>query len=499
MQMQTPVVRDLLLLGGGHSHVQVLKHFAMHPVPGIRLTLISDDYVSPYSGMVPGFIAGHYNLDEIQIALEPLCRGAGARFICARVIGLDRDERRVLMAGRPPLRYDYLSINSGARPDLKGMPGIAVKPINGFLAQWPAVFSSLQVGEQPMGTAKSTPYGKCRASRSSLILVGAGAGGVEMAFAGNVTVVNSSVPEHPQAQTIYGCFHGLHRSEQWIRLELRPIRKLDLLHDMPLEFLYLTMLRTVRGLTSEELEQYMARDDAGKHAMFASIGTEIMTDETDTQKEFECEAGQQLCEYRGIIELDRIEYPAYIVRTVLYSSAFSDISNPTAPEIDEIQFQLQHGTSSETTYLALFKLLSLGISYVAWMKYKDQLRRLRAASRSEEQLLLQHLLFCLMLFNDPFYVFEVLLGGSLLPIVSVMFEVTYWAMLLLFWGVAVDRTRLEAEDKRFERRDFYENKLKLCGVFWFSTVFVFCGNLEEARSDPINGTMMPTFLDKFFT
>ena len=183
MQMQTPVVRDLLLLGGGHSHVQVLKHFAMHPVPGIRLTLISDDYVSPYSGMVPGFIAGHYNLDEIQIALEPLCRGAGARFICARVTGLDRDERRVLMAGRPPLRYDYLSINSGARPDLKGMPGIAVKPLNGFLAQWPAVFSSLQAGEQPPGPAESAPYAQSRASRSSLILVGAGAGGVEMAFA----------------------------------------------------------------------------------------------------------------------------------------------------------------------------------------------------------------------------------------------------------------------------------------------------------------------------
>ena len=183
MQMQTPVVRDLLLLGGGHSHVQVLKHFAMHPVPGIRLTLISDDYVSPYSGMVPGFIAGHYNLDEIQIALEPLCRVAGARFICARVTGLDRDERRVLMAGRPPLRYDYLSINSGARPDLKGMPGIAVKPISGFLAQWPAVFSSLQAGDQPLGTAKSTPNGQSRVARNSLILVGAGAGGVEMAFA----------------------------------------------------------------------------------------------------------------------------------------------------------------------------------------------------------------------------------------------------------------------------------------------------------------------------
>merc|ERR1719399_1231996 len=136
---------------------------------------------------------------------------------------------------------------------------------------------------------------------------------------------------------------------------------------------------------------------------------------------------------------------------------------------------------------------------MAWLKYKDQLRRLRAASRSEEQLLLQHLLFCLMLFNDPFYVFEVLLGGSLLPVVSVMFEVTYWGVLLLFWAVAVDRTRLEAEDKRFERKEFYENKLKVLGVFWFSTVFVFSGNLESARSDPIDGTMLPTFLDKVFT
>ena len=100
MQMQTPDVRDLLLLGGGHSHVQVLKHFAMQPVPGVRLTLISDDYVSPYAGMVPGYIAGHYSLEEIQIALEPLCRRAGARFICAKVTGLDRDGGRVLMAGR---------------------------------------------------------------------------------------------------------------------------------------------------------------------------------------------------------------------------------------------------------------------------------------------------------------------------------------------------------------------------------------------------------------
>ena len=176
MQMQTPNVRDLLLLGGGHSHVQVLKHFAMHPVPGVRLTLISDDYVSPYSGMVPGYIAGHYGLDEIQIALGPLCRRAGARFICANVTGLDRDSRRVLMAGRPALRYDVLSINSGAQPDLQDMPGIAVKPIGSFLSQWPKLLATMR----SQLAADSSSSGR---RMRGVMLVGAGAGGIELAFA----------------------------------------------------------------------------------------------------------------------------------------------------------------------------------------------------------------------------------------------------------------------------------------------------------------------------
>ena len=176
MQMQTPNVRDLLLLGGGHSHVQVLKHFAMHPVPGVRLTLISDDYVSPYSGMVPGYIAGHYSLDEVQIALGPLCRRAGARFICANVTGLDRDSRRVLMAGRPALRYDVLSINCGAQPDLQDMPGIAVKPIGSFLSQWPKLLATMR----SQLAADSSSSGR---RMRGVMLVGAGAGGIELAFA----------------------------------------------------------------------------------------------------------------------------------------------------------------------------------------------------------------------------------------------------------------------------------------------------------------------------
>ncbi len=113
-QQAVPAVRDVVLVGGGHSHVQVLKAWGMKPQPGVRLTLVSRDLDTPYSGMLPGCISGVYDADEIHIKLAPLCQFANARLIHADVRGIDLAEQRVELGDRPPLRFVWLSLNSGA-------------------------------------------------------------------------------------------------------------------------------------------------------------------------------------------------------------------------------------------------------------------------------------------------------------------------------------------------------------------------------------------------
>jgi selenide,water dikinase len=169
---ESPVQRDIVLVGGGHSHAVALRNFGMNPLPGVRLTLICTDVHTPYSGMLPGYVAGHYDFDEVHIDLGRLAMFAGARFIQAEVTGIDRARRLVVMRDRPPLPYDRLSINIGSTPDWRKVRGarehvIPVKPIFEFDQRWRALLERVRQEPGPV----------------TLAVVGAGAGGVELALA----------------------------------------------------------------------------------------------------------------------------------------------------------------------------------------------------------------------------------------------------------------------------------------------------------------------------
>ena len=173
MQRPDPMVlRDAVLVGGGHSHAVLLRDFCMRPLPGLRLTLVCNDVYTPYSGMLPGYVAGHYTFDEVHIDLARLCGFAGARLITAEATGIDRAARRLVLRDRPSIAYDTLSINIGSTPQWNHVPGarahaLPVKPIFQFNQRWLALLERV----------------RRHTGRSAIAVVGGGAGGVELLLA----------------------------------------------------------------------------------------------------------------------------------------------------------------------------------------------------------------------------------------------------------------------------------------------------------------------------
>ena len=220
----TAGMRHFVLLGAGHAHLHVLHSLAQDRPAGLAITLVTPHPRQLYSGMVPGFVAGHYTLDECMIPLDGLLSRSGVRYVQGCATGLDANARSVNLASGETLPYDWLSMNTGPVMDREKieaqMPGarthaLLVRPIEAFGQLWPRV----------MAMAKQ--------QKIHLVVVGAGAAGLELAMAAahalgdasfasgsRVTLLSGAQP--PGASYPAGVQRRIARALQRLRIEVLP-------------------------------------------------------------------------------------------------------------------------------------------------------------------------------------------------------------------------------------------------------------------------------------
>lgn len=163
-------MKRLLLLGGGHAHVHVLRELGRERIAGAEVTLVTPFARQMYSGMVPGVIAGHYRAEQAAIPLPPLAAAAGVTMVEGVAVGLDATRRQVRLASGQAVGYDVLSIDTGSEMDRGRLPGarehaLFVRPIEHFLVE-----------VEDMLTAASW-------QALDVVVIGGGAAGIELALA----------------------------------------------------------------------------------------------------------------------------------------------------------------------------------------------------------------------------------------------------------------------------------------------------------------------------
>jgi selenide,water dikinase len=181
----SPTVKHLVLVGGGHSHLAVLKSLGMKPVPGLAITLISREIKTPYSGSLPAYITGFNDFDSIHIDLRPLAQFAGARIIQEELTSIDFDKKTIeFSSSRPDIEFDIISLNIGSEPDAVKIPGaaefaIGIKPIDLFIERWEEIYQTVIDGYESKGTS------------FRLAIVGGGPASIEFAFAAQQRISDS--------------------------------------------------------------------------------------------------------------------------------------------------------------------------------------------------------------------------------------------------------------------------------------------------------------------
>jgi len=131
-------MKRLVMLGGGHTHLHVLQAMTREQMPGVQAVLATPHARQIYSGMLPGWIAGHYTLDECSIALEPLARAAKVELALSAAVSIDARERTVTLADGRVAEYDVLSLDTGATVDRDAIRGarehgLFLRPLEHFV------------------------------------------------------------------------------------------------------------------------------------------------------------------------------------------------------------------------------------------------------------------------------------------------------------------------------------------------------------------------------
>ena len=162
----------IVLLGAGHTNAHVLRMWKMKPIENAQLVCVSNHPIATYSGMMPGVLAGQYDIPEMEIDLVRFCASAGVRLVLGNVTGIDRDQRELQFSDRPPLAYDFLSVGIGSRPTTNGVDVkddsklVAIKPMQTFLKR---LKTHLQTITKPQ-------------TKPRIAIVGGGIGSIEIAF-----------------------------------------------------------------------------------------------------------------------------------------------------------------------------------------------------------------------------------------------------------------------------------------------------------------------------
>ncbi len=177
-------MKRLVLVGGGHAHLSVLEKLALASITGTEVVLITPNRYQNYSGMLPGWIAGHYTREQSRVDLQPLVQASGVRMIEARVTAMSADRRTLTLEDGLQVAYDWLSLDVGSETQTEGLSPLGarllpVKPLDDFFDQWPEIQKK---------AINQKDY--------ALVVIGGGAAGVELAFAAQFALKRAGAQGH---------------------------------------------------------------------------------------------------------------------------------------------------------------------------------------------------------------------------------------------------------------------------------------------------------------